>query len=231
MQFDDSKSPLRRMRGNMPPLTFYKLKKYCETHAVDIHHIDSRLTYGENIEHLESVRYGGDAPELIECNIPTKHHFADPERVTKMQATEEQRQYLDDMADQMGLIVHAKAYVKKLEAARIKLERYESLKVRLPKAPRMPRMSVRMPKPPVIPSMSIIGGRKHGRKSSIGGRIRLPDPAKILKQKTPRKRQRLHTTRTSKVPRVLRKPIKNGHRVFSFSDDIWKVRTHKRRRK
>lgn len=47
----------------------------------------------------------------------------------------------------------------------------------------------------------------------------------------PKKRQRLHTSRTGKTPRVLRKAVKNGHRVFSFSDDIWKVRKRKRRKR
>lgn len=44
-----------------------------------------------------------------------------------------------------------------------------------------------------------------------------------------KKRQRLHTSRNGKTPRVLRKPIKNGHRIFSFSDDIWKVRSPRKR--
>ena len=47
----------------------------------------------------------------------------------------------------------------------------------------------------------------------------------------PKKRVRLHTARNGKTPRVLRKRIKDGHRIFAFPDNIWKVRQPRKRRR
>lgn len=53
-------------------------------------------------------------------------------------------------------------------------------------------------------------------------------PAKPAKKKK-RKRQRSHTERSGKTMRALRKV--NGVKVFSFPDDIWKVRKPRRKRR
>lgn len=82
-----------------------------------------------------------------------------------------------------------------------------------------------------VPIKHIVIGKKPRRYHKMTRKERIADSDKKIRLKPKNKRLRLHTARNGKTPRVLRKAIKNGYRVFSFSDDIWKVKSPKRKRR
>ena len=82
-----------------------------------------------------------------------------------------------------------------------------------------------------VPIKHIVIGKKPRRYHKMTRKERIADSDKKIRLKPKNKRLRLHTARNGKTPRVLRKAIKNGHRIFSFSDDIWKVRSKRKKRK
>jgi len=60
----------------------------------------------------------------------------------------------------------------------------------------------------------------------------VPKKIKVLTVPKPKKkRQRLHTGRVGKVPKVLRPRIRDGQKTFSYPDSIWKVRAPRRKKR
>jgi len=90
------------------------------------------------------------------------------------------------------------------------------------KGRKRPKAEKKKVKPiPTVPIKHIVIGEKK--------------PKKIPRRKTSmvvkKKRQRNHSERGGKTPRVLRKRIKDGHRIFAFPDNIWKVKSTRKKRK
>lgn len=134
----------------------------------------------------------------------------------------EQRRYLDTMAQEMKLkVIRHTEFRKALsEMKKIGFEWGNGwIKKHLPKPilrkkPRIPGVQiprVQIPAPPVV-------------KIS-----RAPKKVRIKRKELKAKKRRLHTSRTGKTMRALRKI--DGVKVFSFPDDVWGVKKPRRKKK
>jgi len=141
----------------------------------------------------------------------------------------QQRKYIDEMADEMGLVVFGRKKVKELQRAEKRLEKIErrgAIKVE-PNGHSIMYLA-HMLKPRVRFSLPTI--RKPSIRDvavTVGTVTRVAEKARVQRKK----RQRLHTGRNGKTPRYLRKRINDGQKTFSFPDHIWKVRAPRKRRK
>jgi len=170
---------------------------------------------------LEMSDITGDLPSITPTDVELKesgqYHKARIEfmRNKATEAQLEQRKYLDQIAGDLKLAVIPTRGLSALKRetgyewtngwTKHEKRKEKPKAMKKPKMEKLERVSLRKP-------------------LDIGSAIRgAPKPK--------RKRQRLHTSRTGKTPKPLRKAIKNGHRVFSFSDDIWKVRSPRKRRR
>lgn len=98
------------------------------------------------------------------------------------------------------------------------------------KGRKRPKVERKKVKPvPDVPIKRIVIGEKP-KKIPSRRKTSMVNQHKIV-TRVKKKRQRNHSERGGKTPRVLRKAIKNGHRVFSFGDDIWKVRKPRERKR
>lgn len=169
--------------------------------------------------------------ELVESGA---FHEARIELMTapETRGLEEQHRYLAEMASELDLKVLEKKswklFQRKFGAYRWRIRglRHLLVKPAIPKSP-VPIVSKRTkPKKTILPKPA-----KYRKPSRIFDpwaiAIRGPEWAKkmISQKEAPKpKRKKRHITRTSKTMKPLRKRIKNGQKVFSFPDNIWRVR-------
>ena len=157
-------------------------------------------------------------PEDYELKESGAYHRAKMQLMSpKSTAFSQQEKYLNEMANEMGLVVFARKKVKELEQAEKRLQQIEKRKA-IKVEPNghsimflahmlKPRIPFKMPKI-FAPKISV---------------VKAPKPQK--------KRQRLHTGRNGKTPRYLRKRIKDGQKSFSFPDSVWKIRSPRGKRR
>lgn len=120
---------------------------------------------------------------------------------TKSETFMQQRKYLDEMAGEMGLVIYAKNYVKQLKKAEKRQLKWEAeQKKKLPTNGNSIMFLAHALKP-----------KKIFPKTPM---VKMPKP----------KRMRNHSQRTGKIMRSIRKRVKDGQKVFSFSDSVWKVK-------
>jgi len=152
--------------------------------------------------------------------------------VTRVEAKSEQLQYLDAMASQMGLAVIGRKQFGKAKRVMLRVG-YEwtngwSKKSGQKPKPTIKRVSLRKP----LDVGAAIRGRVKPKVKTIMQKTKQvlkpkPSPIKVAPK---HKRKKNHTERSGKTMRSLRKPMKNGKRVFSFPDHVWKISGYKKRR-
>lgn len=118
----------------------------------------------------------------------------------------EQRRYLDTMAKEMGLKVLTKREFKQAEKGMGKVG-YKWINGWGEREKAKPKPRARKkPKKPLLPV------------------VRAPKISVPIIVAPKKKRRKRHVERAGKNMRKLRKRIKDGQKVFSFPDHIWKVR-------
>ena len=147
-----------------------------------------------------------------------------PETEGKLQI----RKYLDTMSSELGLKLMSAREYKRLHtrgsavgpAVSKPVKRRKSVvpikRIIIGAKQKLKRVSLRKP----LDIGSAIRGRAKQHKTVA----RAP-----LKPKPRKKRQRLHTERSGRNMRALKKAQQNGVRVFSFGDDVWKTKTTRAR--
>jgi len=150
----------------------------------------------------------------------------------------QQRRYLDEMAEEMGLEIISKRELRQLRKPQKIKKSFDVIvggtvrsgavfsKVKEAKK----QIKKLRKKHPTLRPMSIV---EKGKTIEVFKETKkVPSIAKIIMPKAKKhkkKRKKLHTSRSGKTMRALRNV--KGVNVFSFPDHIWKVKTRKRRRK
>jgi len=150
----------------------------------------------------------------------------------------QQRRYLDEMAEEMGLEIISKRELRQLRKPQKIKKSFDVIvggtvrsgavfsKVKEAKK----QIKKLRKKHPTLRSMSIV---EKGKTIEVFKETKkVPSIAKIIMpkaKKRKKKRRKLHTSRSGKTMRALRNV--KGVNVFSFPDHIWKVRTKKRRKR
>lgn len=226
------------------------LKDFCDKHSIDYVQIDDSLDYYENLRQLENqVRYGDDPErgpgihDSMSVDFMKDLESSTPSRKVIREAKSMQLDYLTQMARGLGHEIISSKELRRLEKLDLQIVAPDILRPKRTRRARVPggspkkRTRKRRGLPGLglrsvkinLPKMKDIVGPLMKMPSLTGAKARKP------RKSSTKKRQKSHTERAGKVPRHLKKAIKNGARHFSFTDDVWKTskprKIRKRKRK